>query len=82
MSVLEVSWPDGSFITRVLQPAEMKSVVEVAYPRDAELSTLANDTEVDVILFNSLCLSFKCKYCTISFSFPVWSRLYCEEWPL
>ncbi|XP_019744837.1 cartilage acidic protein 1a isoform X1 [Hippocampus comes] len=45
VSVLEVSWPDGSFITRVLQPAEMKSVVEVAYPRDAELPTLTNDTE-------------------------------------
>ncbi|XP_077427459.1 cartilage acidic protein 1a [Vanacampus margaritifer] len=44
-SVLEVSWPDGSFITRVLQPGEMKSVVQVAYPRDREMFTLDSDTE-------------------------------------
>ncbi|KAM9819018.1 cartilage acidic protein 1-like isoform X1 [Syngnathus typhle] len=45
VSVLEVSWPDGSVITRVLQAGEMKSVVEVAYPANTEMSTLGNDTE-------------------------------------
>ncbi|XP_071359824.1 cartilage acidic protein 1a isoform X2 [Trachinotus anak] len=45
VKVLEVSWPDGSAITRTLQPGEMNSVVEVAYPRDGEMSVLANDTQ-------------------------------------
>ncbi|CAK6973494.1 cartilage acidic protein 1a [Scomber scombrus] len=46
VTVLEVSWPDGSSITRVLQPAEMNSVVVVAYPTEREMSSLANDTQV------------------------------------
>ncbi|XP_042249370.1 cartilage acidic protein 1a [Thunnus maccoyii] len=45
VTVLEVSWPDGSSITRLLQPSEMNSVVEVAYPREGEMSVLANDTQ-------------------------------------
>ncbi|XP_062288973.1 cartilage acidic protein 1a [Scomber scombrus] len=45
VTVLEVSWPDGSSITRVLQPAEMNSVVVVAYPTEREMSSLANDTQ-------------------------------------
>jgi len=45
VSVLEVFWPDGSSITRLLQPGEMNSVVEVAYPREGEMSVLANDTQ-------------------------------------
>ncbi|XP_061535483.1 cartilage acidic protein 1a isoform X4 [Phycodurus eques] len=45
VSVLEVSWPDGNFITRILQPGEMKSVVEVPFPRDREMSMLDSDTE-------------------------------------
>ncbi|XP_049577644.1 cartilage acidic protein 1a [Syngnathus scovelli] len=45
VSVLEVSWPDSSVITRVLQAGEMNSVVEVAYPTNTEMSTLGNDTE-------------------------------------
>ncbi|XP_072320115.1 cartilage acidic protein 1a isoform X2 [Eucyclogobius newberryi] len=43
--VLEVTWPDGTKMTRTLQPAEMNSVLEVAYPRDGATSVLANDTE-------------------------------------
>lgn len=46
MKVLEVSWPDGSSITRTLQPGEMNSVLEVAYPKQEEMSVLANDTQV------------------------------------
>ncbi|XP_061686515.1 cartilage acidic protein 1a isoform X2 [Syngnathoides biaculeatus] len=45
VSVLEVSWPDGSFITRILQPSEMKSVVEVPFPRDSEMSMLDSNAE-------------------------------------
>ncbi|KAM9856535.1 cartilage acidic protein 1a [Aulostomus maculatus] len=45
VSVLEVSWPDGSSISRTLQPGEMKSVVEVAYPTEGQLSSLSGDTE-------------------------------------
>ncbi|KAL7405205.1 hypothetical protein ABVT39_025197 [Epinephelus coioides] len=45
VTVLEVSWPDGSSTTRTLQPGEMNSVVEVAYPRAGEASLLANDTQ-------------------------------------
>uniref|UniRef100_A0A8C2XIJ4 Cartilage acidic protein 1a n=1 Tax=Cyclopterus lumpus TaxID=8103 RepID=A0A8C2XIJ4_CYCLU len=44
-TVLDVSWPDGSSITRTLQPGEMNSVVEVAYPKEGESSLLANDTQ-------------------------------------
>ncbi|XP_073328125.1 cartilage acidic protein 1a isoform X2 [Pagrus major] len=46
VTVLEVSWPDGSSITRSLQPGEMNSVVEVAYPKEGETTALANDTQV------------------------------------
>ncbi|XP_049900442.1 cartilage acidic protein 1a isoform X2 [Epinephelus moara] len=46
VTVLEVSWPDGSSTTRTLQPGEMNSVVEVAYPRAGEALLLANDTQV------------------------------------
>nr|XP_057921489.1 cartilage acidic protein 1a [Doryrhamphus excisus]XP_057921490.1 cartilage acidic protein 1a [Doryrhamphus excisus] len=45
VSVLEISWPDGSSITRVLQLDEMNTVVDVLYPRDGETSTLHNDTQ-------------------------------------
>ncbi|KAK5866286.1 hypothetical protein PBY51_020490 [Eleginops maclovinus] len=45
VTVLEVSWPDGSSITRTLQPGEMNSVVEVAFPKEGETSLLANDTQ-------------------------------------
>lgn len=45
VTVLEVSWPDGSSTTRTLQPGEMNSVVEVAYPRAGEALLLANDTQ-------------------------------------
>uniref|UniRef100_UPI0037E8BE1D cartilage acidic protein 1a n=1 Tax=Semicossyphus pulcher TaxID=241346 RepID=UPI0037E8BE1D len=45
VTVLEVSWPDSSSITRTLQPGEMNSVVEVAYPKEGESSALANDTQ-------------------------------------
>uniref|UniRef100_A0A8C9WTS9 Cartilage acidic protein 1a n=1 Tax=Sander lucioperca TaxID=283035 RepID=A0A8C9WTS9_SANLU len=45
VTVLEVSWPDSSSITRTLQPGEMNSVVEVAYPKGGEMSLLANDTQ-------------------------------------
>lgn len=44
--MLEVSWPDGSSLTRTLQPGEINSVVEVAYPREGEPTVLANDTQV------------------------------------
>lgn len=44
--MLEVSWPDGSSVTRTLQPGEMNTVVEVAYPSGGEMSVLANDTQV------------------------------------
>ncbi|XP_035806418.2 cartilage acidic protein 1a isoform X1 [Amphiprion ocellaris] len=45
VTVLEVSWPDGTAITRTLQAGEMNSVVEVAYPKQGEMSVLANDTQ-------------------------------------
>ncbi|XP_033959995.1 cartilage acidic protein 1a [Pseudochaenichthys georgianus] len=45
VTVLEVSWPDGSSISRPLQPGEMNSVVEVAFPKEGESSLLANDTQ-------------------------------------
>ncbi|XP_035515232.1 cartilage acidic protein 1a [Morone saxatilis] len=45
VTVLEVSWPDGSSITRTLQSGEMNSVVEVAYPTEGETFLLANDTQ-------------------------------------
>ncbi|KAK9539819.1 hypothetical protein VZT92_002313 [Zoarces viviparus] len=45
VTVLHVSWPDGTSITRTLQPGEMNSVVEVAYPKEGESSLLANDTQ-------------------------------------
>ncbi|XP_074485160.1 cartilage acidic protein 1a isoform X2 [Sebastes fasciatus] len=45
VTVLEVSWPDSSSISRPLQPGEMNSVVEVAYPEQGETSPLANDTQ-------------------------------------
>ncbi|KAJ4945218.1 hypothetical protein JOQ06_013753 [Pogonophryne albipinna] len=45
VTVLEVSWPDGSSISRTLQPGEMNSVVEVAFPKEGESSLLANDTQ-------------------------------------
>ncbi|XP_070712640.1 cartilage acidic protein 1a [Pempheris klunzingeri] len=45
VTVLEVSWPDGSSVTRTLQPGEMNSVVEVAHPKEGETSVLANDTQ-------------------------------------
>uniref|UniRef100_A0A3B3XDT6 ASPIC/UnbV domain-containing protein n=1 Tax=Poecilia mexicana TaxID=48701 RepID=A0A3B3XDT6_9TELE len=44
--VLEVSWPDGTTMTRALEAGERNSVVEVAYPRDGDASVLANDTQV------------------------------------
>ncbi|XP_014823064.1 PREDICTED: cartilage acidic protein 1-like isoform X2 [Poecilia mexicana] len=43
--VLEVSWPDGTTMTRALEAGERNSVVEVAYPRDGDASVLANDTQ-------------------------------------
>ncbi|KAM3864589.1 cartilage acidic protein 1a [Diretmus argenteus] len=45
VTVLEVSWPDGSSVARPLQPGEMNSVVDVAYPKDGEMSSLATDTQ-------------------------------------
>lgn len=44
--VLEVSWPDGTTMTRVVEAGERSSVVEVAYPTDGDVSVLANDTQV------------------------------------
>lgn len=46
MTVLEVSWPDGSVFTRNLRPGEMNTVVEVPHPAGAELPPLANGTQV------------------------------------
>lgn len=46
VTVLEVSWPDGSVLTRTLRPGEMNTVVEVLHPSGAELTPLANDTQV------------------------------------
>lgn len=48
VTVLEVSWPDGTTITRTLQAGEMNSVVEVAYPKEGEMSVLANDTQCGI----------------------------------
>ncbi|XP_058497374.1 cartilage acidic protein 1a isoform X2 [Solea solea] len=45
VKVLEVSWPDGSSMTRTVEPGEMNTVVEVAYPSEAETNVLANDTQ-------------------------------------
>lgn len=44
--MLEVSWPDGSVFTRILLAGEMNTVVEVLHPLGAELTPLANDTQV------------------------------------
>uniref|UniRef100_A0A667YNK1 Cartilage acidic protein 1a n=1 Tax=Myripristis murdjan TaxID=586833 RepID=A0A667YNK1_9TELE len=46
VTVLEVSWPDGTSVARPLLPSEMNSVVEVAYPKEGEMPVLANDTQV------------------------------------
>uniref|UniRef100_A0A8C5BI16 Cartilage acidic protein 1a n=1 Tax=Gadus morhua TaxID=8049 RepID=A0A8C5BI16_GADMO len=40
VSVLEVSWPGGSVVTRPLHPGEMNSVVEVTHPGAGETSVL------------------------------------------
>lgn len=45
VKVLEVFWPDGRFYTRTLQPGEMNSVVEVAYPKEGDMSALSGDTQ-------------------------------------
>lgn len=45
VKVLEVSWPDGTTVSRTLQAGEMNSVMEVAYPKEGEMSVLANDTQ-------------------------------------
>ncbi|XP_060944839.1 cartilage acidic protein 1a [Limanda limanda] len=45
VKVLQVSWPDGSSISRALQPGEMNSVVEVSYPREVEVTPLTDDTQ-------------------------------------
>ncbi|XP_068585041.1 cartilage acidic protein 1a [Cebidichthys violaceus] len=45
VTVLDVSWPDGSSIARTLRPGEMNSVVGVAYPEAGESSLLADDTQ-------------------------------------
>ncbi|KAM4584965.1 cartilage acidic protein 1a [Odontesthes bonariensis] len=45
VKVLEVSWPDGTTFTRALVTGEMNSVVEIAYPKEGEVSVLANDTQ-------------------------------------
>lgn len=45
VKVLEVSWPDATSLTRPLQPGEMNTVLEIAYPRDGAMSALANDTQ-------------------------------------
>uniref|UniRef100_A0A7N8XIA6 Cartilage acidic protein 1a n=1 Tax=Mastacembelus armatus TaxID=205130 RepID=A0A7N8XIA6_9TELE len=66
VKVLEVSWPDGNSITRALQPGEMNSVVEVAYPKEGEMSVLAEDTTLSPYLLlpttaanaSSCCLCF------------------------
>uniref|UniRef100_A0A671TEJ3 Cartilage acidic protein 1a n=1 Tax=Sparus aurata TaxID=8175 RepID=A0A671TEJ3_SPAAU len=50
VTVLEVSWPDGTSFTRSLQPGEMNTVVEVAYPKEGETTALANDTQVLCLL--------------------------------
>lgn len=50
VKIMEVSWPDGKAMTRAVQPGEMNSVVEIAYPRDGEMFVLSNDTQV----FNTL----------------------------
>ncbi|XP_047221597.1 cartilage acidic protein 1a isoform X2 [Girardinichthys multiradiatus] len=45
VKVLEVSWPDGTTMTRALKSGEIKSLVEVAYPKNGEMSMLPNDTQ-------------------------------------
>ncbi|XP_038127845.1 cartilage acidic protein 1a isoform X1 [Cyprinodon tularosa] len=45
VKVLEVSWPDGTTTTRTVEAGEMNSVVEVAYPKEGEMSVLANNTQ-------------------------------------
>lgn len=53
VTVLEVSWPDGSSFTRSLQPGEMNSVVEVAYPKEGQGAALPNDTQVPAEFFQA-----------------------------
>nr|ABC86207.1 cartilage acidic protein 2 [Tetraodon nigroviridis] len=45
VTVLEVGWPDRRCSTRELQPGEMNSVVEVAYPKQGDVAALSNDTQ-------------------------------------
>ncbi|KAM4595506.1 cartilage acidic protein 1a isoform 2-T2 [Fundulus diaphanus] len=45
VNVLEVSWPSGITMTRALEAGEMNSVVEIAYPKEGEVTVLANDTQ-------------------------------------
>lgn len=49
VSVLEVVWPDGSWLSRVLQPEEMNSVVEVGHPKEGETTALASDAQVETL---------------------------------
>ncbi|XP_068177369.1 cartilage acidic protein 1a isoform X2 [Antennarius striatus] len=57
VTVMEVSWPDGTSLTRTLQPGEMNSVVEVAYPKEGDATVLSHDTQCGkgFIVRNSFC---------------------------
>uniref|UniRef100_A0A6Q2Y032 ASPIC/UnbV domain-containing protein n=1 Tax=Esox lucius TaxID=8010 RepID=A0A6Q2Y032_ESOLU len=45
VTVVEVYWPDGRSVARLLQPDDMNSVMEIGYPKEGEESGLAPDTQ-------------------------------------
>uniref|UniRef100_A0A1A7ZZF7 Cartilage acidic protein 1a n=1 Tax=Nothobranchius furzeri TaxID=105023 RepID=A0A1A7ZZF7_NOTFU len=45
VKVLEVSWPDGTTMSRALESGKMNSVVEITYPKEGEAAVLAGDTQ-------------------------------------
>ncbi|KAJ8001545.1 hypothetical protein DPEC_G00170600 [Dallia pectoralis] len=45
VTVVEVYWPDGRSVSRLLQPGDMNSVIEIGYPKEGEESELTPDTQ-------------------------------------
>ncbi|KAL0984624.1 hypothetical protein UPYG_G00144290 [Umbra pygmaea] len=45
VTVVEVYWPNGLSVARLLQPGDMNSVIEIGYPKDGEESDLNPDTQ-------------------------------------
>lgn len=54
-SSLEVTWPDGRFISRTVAKSETNSVLEIPYPQDTKGSpSIALPLEVSLIFYLNL----------------------------